>query len=349
MTKWLTATQARRIRWRAQLLGGSQLAPTEVVSRAVALQGQDLRAVLRAIAIRSRPGTSVADVAAAFDRGEQVRSWPMRGTLFATTPAHLAALLHFTGARTLAAAARRRAALGLTDAVIATARETLVAALTDRPLTRAEAMALWGAAGIDTSSGRGYHLLMSLFVEGLACWGPLTPDGREQLLTAIDLPAPPDPDAALAELVRGYALARGPVTLDDLAWWTKLPKTRLRRATSASPDLGEALVDETPVLLVGEPEDPEPSGVTLAPAFDEWILGYADRSWTASPKMRAALTPGDNGVFRPCVLVDGVTVGVWRTPLRAGAPQPPELELVEPVGVRVRRQIERALAAWPHG
>ena len=48
----------------------------EVVDRAVALQGQDLPAVLRAIAIRSAPGTTIDDVRAAFDRGEIVRSWP---------------------------------------------------------------------------------------------------------------------------------------------------------------------------------------------------------------------------------------------------------------------------------
>ena len=46
----LNAEQARRHRWHAQRLGGSDLDPTGVVDRAVAMQGQDLPAVLRAIA-----------------------------------------------------------------------------------------------------------------------------------------------------------------------------------------------------------------------------------------------------------------------------------------------------------
>ncbi|MBP2436488.1 hypothetical protein [Microbacterium amylolyticum] len=72
----LSTTEALRARWSNHLLGGSDLTPAQVVDRSVALQGQDLPAVLRAIALRSRPGTSIADVRAAFDRGELVRSWP---------------------------------------------------------------------------------------------------------------------------------------------------------------------------------------------------------------------------------------------------------------------------------
>src|SRR5690606_26995190 len=117
------------MRWHAQRLGGSALAPAEVVRRAVAIQGQDLPAVLRAIAMRASAGTALDDVRAAFDSGELVRSWPMRGTLFATTPEHLATLLHFTGERLHRAAARRRDELGLDDRVVDAARDTLLAAL----------------------------------------------------------------------------------------------------------------------------------------------------------------------------------------------------------------------------
>ena len=119
----LTSMQARRARWTNHLLGGSDLSPAQVVDRAVALQGQDLPAVLRAIALRSRAGTTVDDVRAAFDRGELVRSWPVRGTLFATTPSHLRNLLSLTGERIHRSTARRREQLGLDDATLERARE----------------------------------------------------------------------------------------------------------------------------------------------------------------------------------------------------------------------------------
>lgn len=341
MTLELTPAHARRLRWNAQLLGGSELAPADVVRRAVALQGQDLPAVLRAIAIRCRPGTKVAEVRAAFDAGELVRSWPMRGTLFATTPEQLATLLVFTAERIHQGAALRRQRLGLDDAVIAKARELLAAALAEQPLRRSEALKLWEDNGIPTAAGRGYHLLMHLSVDGLAHWGGF--DGAEQLLTLSTTAAPADPEAALAGIVRAYVAARGPVTEADLAWWTKLPKTLLRRAAAAVDDLVEVSIDGTPAWIIGEPAGAEPSGVTLVPGFDEWTLGYADRSLVASPAMLTALVPGGNGVFRPAVLADGVVVGTWR----AGSSSP--VELVEDVSPATRAAIERAVEAWPHG
>ncbi|MER7796878.1 winged helix DNA-binding domain-containing protein [Microbacterium sp. NPDC096154] len=347
----LSRADARRLRWSAQLMGGSQLSPAAVVDRAVALQGQDLPAVLRAVAIRSRPGTTVDDVRAAFDAGILVRSWPMRGTLFATTPAHLAALLRRTAARTHRSAVRRREQLGLDDATIDRARAILSDALRDAPRTRAEALALWEADGIATSGGRGYHLLFHLAVGGLMHWGPFA--GPEQLL----VPSPPaDADeatpepASLAGLLRGYVTARGPVTPDDAAWWFKLPKTALRQAAALIDDLVEVNVDGSPAWVIGEPDAPVASGVTLVPAFDEWILGYGDRSLVASAETMDALVPGGNGVFRPAVLVDGVVVGTWRLPAaRSAKTRVPVVELIERTDAASRRAIERALAAWPHG
>lgn len=349
MTIDFTAEQARRSRWHSQLLGGSQLTPTQVVERAIALQGQDLPAVLRAIAMRSAPGTTVADVRAAFDRGELVRSWPMRGTLFATTPHRLAGLLAHTGARTHQSTTLRRTRLGLDDGIIGHARAVLLNRLETGPTTRADALAAWQGAGIDTGSGRGYHLLMHLSVAGVIHWGPFDETGTEQLLVrspAIDLA---DADRQLTEIVRGVVLARGPMTDADLAWWTKLPKGVLRPALAAIPDLLTVRVEGQAALHIGEPTEHDSTGVTLVPGFDEWILGYSDRSLVASPEAFDALVPGGNGVFRPAVLVDGVVVGSWRAPLKSGRPLDPIVDIVERITAADRRRIDAALAAWPHG
>ncbi|HJB62167.1 MAG TPA: hypothetical protein H9769_00490, partial [Candidatus Microbacterium pullistercoris] len=71
-----------------------------------------------------------------------------------------------------------------------------------------------------------------------------------------------------------------------------------------------------------------------------------DRSLTASDAMLTALVPGNNGVFRPAVVVDGVTVGTWRG--RAKGRPAPTFELVEKVPATTRRRIDEALAAWSH-
>ena len=337
------------MRWNSQLLGGSTLSPTQVVERAVALQGQDLPAVLRAIAIRSAPGTTVADVRAAFDRGELVRSWPMRGTLFATTPRQLAGILAHSAERTHRSTATRRGALGIDEPVLDGARTVLDAALSERMLTRAEALAALEQAGIDTSAGRGYHLLMHFAVDGLHHWGPFDESGSEQMLVRRATPSA-DTLPELPELLRGVVLARGPITDDDLAWWTKLPKGVIRPALAEITDLTEVRVEGRRSLIVGDPTaNLPPTGVTLVPGFDEWILGYADRSLVATPLAFEALVPGGNGVFRPAVLMDGRVVGSWRVPLRAGRPLEPIVDIVERVSAADRRRIDAALAAWPHG
>jgi len=346
----LTASEARRRRARAQLLGGSGLAPAAVVGRAIALQGQDLPAVLRAIALRSAPGTTVADVRAAFDAGQLVRGWPMRGTLFATTPADLALLLSLTAERVRAATAPRRAQLGLEPTVIDRARELALAALGERGLSRAGMLAVWAQAGLPVDAGRGYHLISHLSIEGLVHWGPF--DGAEQLLVRTPATEPVDPEEALVRVARGFLAARGPATVDDLAWWTKLPKTLVARAVAGLDGVERVALEGRELLLLDDDAPAaEPPEVALVPGFDEWILGYQDRSLVASPAMLAALVPGGNGVFRPAVLVDGVVVGIWRlaSARRTAAAREGVLELVEQVPARRRAAIERAIAAWPHG
>lgn len=339
----LTSDEARRVRSASHLLRGSELTPTAVVDRAVALQGQDLPAVLRAIALRSAPGTSPADVVRAFDQGAIVRSWPMRGTLFAVTPSTLSALRAHTHERTHRSTVRRREQLGLDDRTLGLAAETARDALSERPRTRAEILALWQASGIDTEAGRGYHLILHHSVGGLMHWGGFAAAGREQVLTLSTEPEPDDAEAALVAIVHDFVVARGPVSLDDLSWWTKLPKAVLRRAAGEVSELQAVSVDGREAWVIGDPVVPDADGVRLLPAFDEWILGYRNRDLVASPTMHSALVPGANGVFRPSVLVDGRVVGTWRAP-RGTAP---EADLVERVRAATRREIDAALAALP--
>ncbi|WP_105565794.1 winged helix DNA-binding domain-containing protein [Microbacterium halophytorum] len=344
----LTREDALRLRRASHLLGGSELTPAEVVDRAIALQGQDLPAVLRAIAMRSAPGTTVADVRAAFDRGELVRSWPVRGTLFATTPAHLRALLSLTSERLHRATVKRRAALELDDATITAARDIglrMMASPGEGP-TRAELLEAWEDAGISAAGGRGYHLIVHNAIGGAWHWGRFR--GEEQELVAT--PSGEVPDDPLPGIVRGLVAARGPVTDADLAWWLKLPKGQVRAAlagagvTEVAVDGAKAFVVADAVAGVREPDGPD-APIDLVPGFDEWILGYEDRSLVASPEMQAALVPGNNGVFKPAVLLDGTVVGTWQGLSKTRRES--SHELFEKVRAADRRRIDAALAAWP--
>lgn len=374
----LSPAAARRLRLRTQGLtlpdggaGTPDLSPADVVGRMVALQGQDLPAVLRAIAVRSRQGTSLDDVRAAFDAGELVRGWTQRGTLFATTPGDLAALLSLTGARMLRAGRRVRETEGLDDDVVARAEAVALEALRASPagggISRTAMVDLWHQAGIPIEGQRGYHLIATLGVQGVLHWGPFA--GAQQLMVESPRPglgdvAAEEPDTALRRIARSYFASRGPATTEDLAWWLGLPKVPVRTAVAElraeQPEAVVEVVVDGKVMLVGQASsgpgaDPapgpssdlaEPSGVVLVPGFDEIVLGYQDRELVADADAMRTVVPFINGIFRPAVLLDGRVVGTWRRAPKSGeAP----FELVPGVQADARAAIEAAVAAWHLG
>jgi len=62
---------------------------------------------------------------------------------------------------------------------------------------------------------------------------------------------------------------------------------------------------------------PGPS-VHLLPSFDEFVLGYKDRSAFLDAEYAGLIVPGGNGVFRPTVVIDGRVAGVWKRVTRRG-------------------------------
>ncbi|WP_375141872.1 DNA glycosylase AlkZ-like family protein [Zhihengliuella sp.] len=62
-----------------------------------------------------------------------------------------------------------------------------------------------------------------------------------------------------------------------------------------------------------------------AARFDEFLLGYADRGAVLAPEHAHRVVPGNNGVFRPTVVVGGAVVGCWSATAsarRGGVPAP---------------------------
>ncbi|WP_432541519.1 winged helix DNA-binding domain-containing protein [Kineococcus sp. SYSU DK002] len=288
-----------------------------VVRHLAAVQAQDLRAAATAVAVRTAAGT-VDGLAAALDAGTVVRSWPMRGTLHLIAAADLPWVLDLCAQRTVTATRRRRAELGISAADLDVARDTALGSLPPGGATRAELLAAFEAAGQATRAGRGYHLLLDLSLSGTLCQGPLR--GREQLFVRARewITGPATPADPLAEWTRRYLRGHGPATPADLAHWTGLPLGRARQGFAAVRDEFEAVTVEGVEHLVA-PEVPglvaahrrALRGVHLLPGFDEFLLGYRDRSHVLAPEHAGRVTPGGNGVFRGTVVVAGQVAGTW--------------------------------------
>src|SRR6478609_12127687 len=113
-----------RLRLASQGLTGPGFGSVPEAVRAMpALQAQDLQASLWAVGQRVA-GSRVADVRASLDRGEIVRSWPMRGTLHLLAPEDLKWMLSITSDRLIRGLAGRHRELEITAADVDTAAAT---------------------------------------------------------------------------------------------------------------------------------------------------------------------------------------------------------------------------------
>jgi hypothetical protein len=317
-----TAKDVALLRLVAQRLAGPPPpTATDAVQHLCALQAQDLPAALAAVALRTSADDD-AGIAGALERGEVVRSWPMRGTLHLVPAEDLRWMLDLTTDRLIAGAARRRRQLGIDDALLERALEIAVGALEGgRSLSRGELMVLWDEADLLGVQQRGYHLLWNLAQRGSLCLGPLV-DGEQRIVLLDEwVPAPRrlEREEALGEWVLRYFRGHGPATVKDFVWWTKLTVADAKVGLAvARPHLESVEVDGREHLM--DPRTPEllaehrtqAKGVFLLPAFDEMILGYQDRSATLPPEHADRIVPGGNGMFRPTVVAGGRVVGTWR-------------------------------------
>jgi hypothetical protein len=324
------------------------------VRRLGAVQAQDFAAARWVLGARV-PRSTAADVHRALEIERTiVRSWPMRGTLHLVPTEQLRPILAITRPRLLQKAATRHRQLELDREVYATARDIAERALAGGVhLSRDELQALWEAAGIRTGGQRGYHLIWWLALDAVLCCGPV--DGRGQRFALLDEWAPageahPDEEHTLAELFTAYARGHGPVTVGDFAWWTGLTLTHARAALAAAGDAVARFDDERWVAAdAGWPADVDaPSGraagaFALA-AFDEYFLGYADRTAVCDPVHAGRVVPGGNGVFQPILVSSGRVVGTWRRD-RPRSAAPVTLEFFDEASVDAAA-FEPSLTAW---
>lgn len=304
----------------------------------LATQAQEFWGGRWALAVRTRGTPSLSDVDAAFDRGELVRSWTMRGTLHIVPPEDLGWMLTVTGPRQERVSAAMRAREGIDDEVLHRAERTARAALGggDR-LTRRELFDAFEAAGVSTAGQRGYHIVAMLALRAVVCWGPIVPRSgaptREQyvVLTEEWIGAGAQPADPLAELYARFIASHGPAGPADFAWWAGLPLGVARAAADSADDRVAEVADGLFVAAGTRPRRvTAASRVRALPPFEEYYLSYADRSVACAEPFLRAIGPSQNGIVRPVVVVDGEIVGTWSHSLAVGRHHlPPVAELFD--------------------
>jgi hypothetical protein len=282
-----------------------------------AMQAQDVASGLWSLGARL-PAFRLADVNAALERGEAIRTWPMRGTVHLVPPADAHWMLDVMGVRALAGAAKRRETIGLEEKTAERGVEILGAALAGgKRLTRAECLVTLAEGGVTLAGQQGYHLLWYASQKGVTCITPHV--GKEQTFGLLDDLAPvpnrPSRAEALGIIALRYFRGHGPATRADLVRWTGLTVADCRAGIAAAGDqlttVGELILD--PALVDAE-IGPVDDWVAL-PGFDEYMLGYKDRALMVDEAHLPAIIPGGNGVFQATIVRGGRVVGTWKRTL----------------------------------
>lgn len=133
----------------------------------------------------------------------------------------------------------------------------------------------------------------------------------------LDRSAGSSGDDAQRELARRYFAAFSPAMSADFGCWAGLPHSHA--VELVRDDLTPVEVDGRAGFRLGTVEPQR--GVRLLPAFDNYLLGYADRAAILPTAMQPQVYQG--GMIKPTVVADGAVVASWSLPGRAvGRPSP---------------------------
>ena len=311
------SADADRLRtWRlvSQRLGAERCpAPEEAVEWLGGVQAQDYRWAKWSIGLRTA-GCTVEDVDRAIHERRIVRTWVFRGTLHFVAAKDLAWLTALLAPGIIRKNARRYRQLELDDRAFVQSQRVLDKALqVDSALTRAEIKARFELEGVPAQGQQLPYLLQRAALDGLICQGP--PKGSEPtyvlLAERIEPRQPLDRDEALALLAQRYLASHGPATRQDYAWWSGLSAKEARLGIDSAPGLVPLEVDGTEYWIA---DDPPSAGLEdaahLLPPFDEYLLGYKERSLVLEPAFARRVNAG-GGMLKPTVLLNGHIVGMW--------------------------------------
>ena len=321
---------------RQGLAARSMATTAGVAAAAVGLQAQDPGAARLGVRARSAAVDEAAVLDAVRLERSVVRTWLMRSTVHLVAAADLRWMAALFGPMMERGHRSRWRQLGITEPLVDAAVPHVRELLDGRGLTRHEIAAELAARGIRLGEDgqAATHLLAALSARGVTCRGP--DQGRDAAFVLIDDwvgpaagstadptpdsypvsgPAPDsDPDSApdsgsapgAAELARRYFRAFGPATAADFTAWSGLPSGAAIAAVRD--ELTEVAFDGRRGWTLGRVE-PSP-GFRLLPMFDNYLIGYRDRTAMLDPRLHGRVYVG--GIIKATVVCDGRVIGLWR-------------------------------------
>jgi len=295
------------------LTGTPQPDPVAVVRHLGAMQAQEYAVAKWSVAQRTT-GVDDAQMQRLVDDGAIARTHALRPTWHFVAAPDLRWIQAVTGPRVHAFNAYYYRQLGIDAELAAKAAGAMMAALADgNHLTRKELGAALAAAGIEATGNRLAYLVMYAELEAQICNGPMRGKQHTYALVSERIPAtaPLSEDEGLARLIACYFAGHGPATIKDLAWWSSLTITQIKRGLSLVEGLES--IDGFYYFPPSCPIAPV-DGVWPLQGYDEYVVAYSESKWVFNLAKRA-YSLSENALLHPFI-VDGQLAGFWRRIVR---------------------------------
>jgi hypothetical protein len=278
----------------------------------------------------------------------------MRPTWHFVLPAEIRWIIELTAPRVNALNAHMYRRLELDDALFVRSNAVLIKALEGgKQLTRAELGAALKRSGIDAEGMRLGYIIHRAELEAIVCSGARR--GKQFTYALLDERAPQAKslprEEALAELTKRYFTSHGPATIQDFAWWSGLTIADVKAGIElVKSSLVNEVIDGQTYWFASDAPLPKKNfpEALLLPTYDEYIIGYTDRSAffeaasiAANPSQSAQINArnaallferslakksenADNSalpnlVFDSTITFNGHIIGSWRRTFSKGA------------------------------
>ncbi len=317
----VTLLEVARYRLTSQQLVSTKLnSAVDIVKWLGAVQAQEYNQTKWGLGLRLEH-LSDSDIEQDFNDGKIIRTHVLRPTWHFVSADDIRWLLMLTAPRVNAVNAYMYRQLELDNAIFKRCHKILEKSLRGgKQLTREVINENFKKNKIEAKGHRLSYLMMQAELAGLICSGARQGNQFTYALMDERIPksAPKSYDEALAELTKRYFISRGPATIKDFSTWSGLTLTECKKGIAMikgfleneSIEGNEYYFDEN-ILLSKK----QITHVYLLPIYDEFIMGYKDRS---------ALLVFKNGLKSPsafhhnCMVVyDGQIIGTWKRLMEA--------------------------------
>lgn len=294
--------------------------PEEVVMWLGAMQGQEYAMAKWGIAQRMLE-INDSEIEQAFTDGAILRTHLLRPTWHFVAPADIRWVLELTGPRVQAVNAYMYRKLEMDNAFFKRSNAALTKALQGgKHLTRVELASALQRAGIGTVGElRMGYIMMRAELDGIVCNGARR--GKQSTYALLEKRVPPvrplDRDEALVELVRRYFTSRGPATMKDFVTWSGLTMADVKKGIELlKPNLEHEIIDGQTYWFRESslPAKRSTKTAQLLPIYDEYVMGYKDRSAILGALASENLDAGSIA-FDNIIVIDAMLVGSWKRTL----------------------------------